>query len=150
MSNQSCTKHEWCAYPVANQIWASLSPMTLARQPAGWSRPTVKRRTHGRQIGNARTIDSPMTRDNDPVSLATSRPIIHEADRLVVPHDNHIEWQHKSMMTRAVARLVMVSHITSRLLKYFTASQTTCIQDTLSSRARKGILHTIRRHAHNS
>ena len=28
-------------------------------------------------------------------------------------------------MTRAVARLVMVSHITSRLLKYFPASQTT-------------------------
>ena len=67
-----------------------------------------------------------MTRE-DTVTLATFSSMMHEADKHDMPRKNQNERRNKtSPMTRAVARLVKVSHITSGLLKYFPARQTMC------------------------
>ena len=70
-----------------------------------------------------------MTRD-DTVTLATFSSMMHEADKLS-NYPSHERYRtsgdasNSSPMTRTVSRLVIMSHITRRLMEYFQASQTT-------------------------
>ena len=70
-----------------------------------------------------------MTRD-DTVTLATFSSMMHEADKLSnypcrKRYRTSGDASNTSPMTRTVSRLVIMSHITRRLMEYFQASQTT-------------------------